>query len=106
MFDYRGKDLKSIRVICYRDRVRSGVREISHSIIVEFHPISFQTGIISHFLIGWGTWSSQELESIYGPSGGKGNPIIHKIAFLVKQSINTLRFATRPITQLNWETAN
>ena len=40
----RGKDLKTIRVICYRDRVRSGVREITHSIVVEFDSISFQKG--------------------------------------------------------------
>ena len=40
----RAKDLKNIRVICYRDRVRSGVREIAHSIVVEFDAISFGTG--------------------------------------------------------------
>ena len=31
-------------MICYRDRVRSGVREITHSIVVEFDSISFQKG--------------------------------------------------------------
>ena len=43
----RGKGLKNIRVICYRDRVRSGVREITHSIVIEIDPISFQTGTVA-----------------------------------------------------------
>ncbi|XP_028401486.1 ubiquitin-like modifier-activating enzyme ATG7 [Dendronephthya gigantea] len=46
-----GNDLKSIRVICYRDRVRCGVREISHSIIVEFDTVSFQTDFPK--CVGW-----------------------------------------------------
>ena len=33
-------------MICYRDRVRCGVREITHSIVVEFDAISFQAGIL------------------------------------------------------------
>ncbi|CAB4004053.1 ubiquitin-like modifier-activating enzyme ATG7 isoform X1 [Paramuricea clavata] len=46
-----GKDLKNIRVICYRERVRSGVREITHSIVVEFDAISFQTDFPK--CVGW-----------------------------------------------------
>ncbi|XP_057314332.1 ubiquitin-like modifier-activating enzyme ATG7 isoform X2 [Hydractinia symbiolongicarpus] len=35
----RGKNIKKLTVICYRDRIRDGRREIEHSLVIEFNEI-------------------------------------------------------------------
>ncbi|XP_046853731.1 ubiquitin-like modifier-activating enzyme ATG7 isoform X2 [Xenia sp. Carnegie-2017] len=38
-----GRDFETLQVICYRDRVRSGIREITHSVVLEFPVALFQS---------------------------------------------------------------